>query len=57
MDAYFKYFGSGNTHTNFLVNNKELLKNIIRYRIELKIYLAKNSIVKLFIKINILKLK
>ena len=26
MDAYFKYFGSGNAHTNVLVNDKELLK-------------------------------
>ena len=42
MDAYFKYFGSGNTHANFLVNNKDFLKNIIRYGTELKIYLAKN---------------
>ena len=38
MNSYVKYFDSNNKHMNLLVNDKELLKNAMWYRIRLVIY-------------------
>ena len=38
MNSYVKLFNSNNKHMNLLVNDKELLKNTIRYGIRLVIY-------------------
>ena len=36
MNAYAKYFGKDNKYINLLVNDKEISKNIQKYRIKLK---------------------
>ena len=57
MNAYVKYFDKNNQYKNLLVHDKELLKNIMKYGIKLKVYLRKNLIVNQCIMINTLKLK
>ena len=57
MNAYVKYFDKNNQCKNLLVHDKELLKNIMKYGIKLKVYLRKNLIVNQCIMINTLKLK
>ena len=57
MNAYVKYFDKNNQYKNLLVHVKELLKNIMKYGIKLKVYLRKNLIVNQCIMINTLKLK
>ena len=46
MNAYVKYFDKNSQYINFLVYDEELLTNIMKYGIKLKIYLKKNLIVK-----------
>ena len=57
MNAYVKYFDKNSQYINLLVYDEELLTNIMKYGIKLKIYLKKNLIVKQCIMINTLKLK
>ena len=54
MNAYVKYFDKNNQYKNLLVHDKELLKNIMKYGIKLKVYLRKNLIVNQRIMINTL---
>ena len=46
MNAYVKYFDKNSQYINLLVYDEELLTNIMKYGIKLKIYLKKNLIVK-----------
>ena len=39
MNAFAEYFDSNNKYMNLLAHDKEVLKNIIKYGIELTIYL------------------
>ena len=38
MNGYIKYFDNNNKCINLLVHDKELLKNIVKYRVRLIIY-------------------
>ena len=57
MKAYVKHFDKSNQYKNLLVHDKELLKNIMKYGIKLRVYLRKNLILNQCIMINTLKLK
>ena len=57
INAYVKYFDKNSQYINLLVYDEELLTNIMKYGIKLKIYLKKNLIVNQCIMINALKLK
>ena len=57
MNTYVKHFDKSNQYKNLLVHDKELLKNIMKYGIKLKVYLRKNLIANQCIMINTLKLK
>ena len=52
MNAYAKYFDKNNNCINLLVNDKEILRNAMKYGIKLKIYLGKNLIMNQCIMIN-----
>ena len=54
--GYVKHFSDENNFINFLVTDKRLLKNTIKYGVKLKAYLKKNLIKILCMKINILLL-
>ena len=57
MNANVKYFDKDNLYKNLLVHDKELLENIMKYGIKLKVYLRKNLIANQCIMIDTLKLK
>ena len=38
MNGYSKYCDENNEYVNLLVNDKEMLKNILKYGIKLKVY-------------------
>ena len=57
LTGYTKQFGNADERINFLVTDKELLKNTIKYRIKLKSYLKKNLIKNRRMTINILVLE
>ena len=52
MNAYAKYFDKNNNWINLLVNDKEILRNEMKYGKKLKIYLGKNLIMNQCIMIN-----
>ena len=52
MNAYAKYFDKNNNCINLLVNDKEILRNAMKYGMKLKIYLGKNLIMNQCIMIN-----
>ena len=41
MNLYSKYFYKNSKYMDLLVNNKKVLKNILKYEIKLKVYLKK----------------
>ena len=57
MNAYVKNFDKNNQNINLLVHGKELIKNIMKYGLKLKVYLTKKLIVNQYIMMNTLKLK
>ena len=57
INAYVKNFDKNNQNVNLLVHGKELIKNIIKNGLKLKVYLTKKLIVNQYIMINTLKLK
>ena len=57
MNAYVFNFDKNNQNVNLLVHGKELIKNIIKNGLKLKVYLTKKLIVNQYIMINTLKLK
>ena len=56
LTGYVKHFSNENKLINFLVTDKRLLKNTIKYGVKLKAYLKKNLIKILCMKIDILLL-
>ena len=57
LTGYTKHFNNGDKRINFLVTDKELLKNTMKYGVRLKAYLKKNLIKNRYMTINILVLK
>ena len=57
LTGYTKHFNNGDKCINFLINDKELLKNTIKYGMGLKAYLKKNLLKNRCMTINILVLK
>ena len=57
LTGYTKHFNNGDKLINFLVADKELLKNTMKYGVRLKAYSKKNLIKNWCITINILVLK
>ena len=55
MNIYVKYFDNNNKYMSFLVYGEELLKNMIKYGMKIKIYLKNNFLVNQCIIINTLK--
>ena len=55
--GYTKYFNNDNRYVKFLINDKKLLKNTMKYGIKLKAYLKKNLIKNHCLIVNILMLK
>ena len=57
LTEYTKYFDNNNKYVKFLINDKKLLKNTMKYGIRLKAYPKNNLIKNHYIAINILVLK
>ena len=57
LTGYTKHFNNDDKLINFLVADKELLKNTMKYGVRLKAYSKKNLIKNWCITINILVLK